>query len=245
MGRVFYTELPAHLKLTLLALADHANDDGEGVRVGQERLAKKVGASVRGVRRHVIELRELGYLEKLERRGSHGVDRHRIAVEKLPTDEQIRLFRPDTRGRPANLADRPSEAPSTGHPASLDRTPVSAKPSVEPSVEPLGGRTKTPRRNDPIWDGFVAWLAREPETETERGAWNKAAKQLRDIGVESSDDVVRRGLLYGRRYPEAARTPNALVAHWSEFGIGNSMVPAARSRRVSELTDEELEAMRA
>jgi hypothetical protein len=57
-------------------------------------------------------------------------------------------------------------------------------------------------------------------------------KQLRDIGVDNTADIIRRGRLYQQRYPGAAGTPNALVAHWSEFG------PAAPiSRRRDPRTD--------
>jgi hypothetical protein len=186
-------------------------------------LAETARCSTATVRRALDELAALGAIEIKERIDGRGRDSNGYLVKvnrPLLIGEQAGLFTDE-------------QAP---------RSPVSTPKEQEKDLEvekPLAAR----RKQDPVWDGFVAWLAREPETETERGAWNKAAKQLRDIGVDSADDVVRRGLLYGRRYPEAARTPNALVAHWSEFSSGNPMMPS-RSRRMSEFTTDELEAMR-
>jgi len=127
MGRVFYTDLSLPLKMTLLALADVADDDGTRVMLGQARIARKVGCSDRTVRRHIGTLRNMGYLEKEKRVGAHGQDRQRIVVDALPTHEQIALMFPrPVRGvRPDNLADRPSPVGSTGHPEPLDRSPVS------------------------------------------------------------------------------------------------------------------------
>jgi DNA-binding transcriptional ArsR family regulator len=140
MGRVFYLDLPAHLKLTLLALGDHAEDDGSGIFVGQARLARKTGASERAVRGHIAELREMGLIEKMGRAGSRGTDKHRIAVERLPTSEQIALMFPPRPAISADrqpVADRKPSASSTGNPASRrPATAVAAEPSVEPSVEP-------------------------------------------------------------------------------------------------------------
>lgn len=134
MGRVFYTELPLHLKMTLLALADVAEDDGTRVMLGQQRLARKVGASDRAVRRHLGDLRDLGFVTKTGRVGARGQDVHRIVVEALPTHEQIAMMfprsRPDTDDRPDDMSARTPEVGSTGHAASVDRTPVSADSSV-------------------------------------------------------------------------------------------------------------------
>lgn len=137
MGRVFYTELTLALKMTLLALADVADDDGTGITLGQARIARKVGCSERTVRRHLDDLRKYGYVQKIGRVGARGQDRHSIVVEALPTHEQIAMMfpRPATDARPANLADRPPTATSTGHLASVDRTPMSADSSVDSSVD--------------------------------------------------------------------------------------------------------------
>lgn len=138
MGRVFYTDLPANLKLTLLALADVADDDGSRVFLGQKRIARKVGCSERSIRTHLGELRKLGYLTKLTRDGSHGQDRHGIVVDKLPSHEQIALMFP----RAAKVADRQPAATrqdsdvSTGSTASVERQVVADDSSAtHPSTQ--------------------------------------------------------------------------------------------------------------
>jgi hypothetical protein len=148
MGRVFYTDLSAHLRFTLLALADHADDEGANVYPGQDRLARKVGASVRSVRDHLHELERLGYLAVVRRHGPHGTTVYRIAVAKLPTEPTLdrqptagpeRLDRQPVAGVDRQpTADRqklPTGSPaspatvSTGSPASVDRQPTADNPS--------------------------------------------------------------------------------------------------------------------
>lgn len=101
MGRAFYAPLDMGRKLTLLALADHADDDGRNVFVGQIRLAQKVGCSERTIRRIVLALVHDGYLIPDVRVGSHGTNRYALVVERLPLVDRT------SAGRPAKLADRP------------------------------------------------------------------------------------------------------------------------------------------
>jgi hypothetical protein len=82
-----------------------------------------------------------------------------------------------------------------------------------------------PRKRDAIWEGFAEWLGRQPDTRSERGAWNSAAKELRDIGVTDPADIVNRGRAYERSYPTITWTPNGLVKHWSELN-GTAARPA-------------------
>jgi hypothetical protein len=90
--------------------------------------------------------------------------------------------------------------------------PGPARPGPAPDSNFLAG----PRKRDPIWDGFAEWLNRRPETRSERGAWNKAAKELREIGADPSE-IVGRGRRYQTVYPGIVPTPNGLVKHWSEL----------------------------
>lgn len=93
MGRAFYTLLPVAQKFLLVALCDHANDEGGGVFVGQKRLAIKVGTTDRTVRANLATLRDLGYIERTHRGsgdGRRGVpDHYRIVTEMLPDDAYI------------------------------------------------------------------------------------------------------------------------------------------------------------
>lgn len=62
-GRVWEAEIPPNLKLVLLAIVDHADDEGRNSYPSQETLAQKTGYSVRQVKRIIAELRSLGLLD--------------------------------------------------------------------------------------------------------------------------------------------------------------------------------------
>lgn len=66
MGKAFYFELPPRQKLLLLAIADHANDDGFGSHPSQIRLAQKVGCTRRHIHNLLKELEGMGLVEVLE-----------------------------------------------------------------------------------------------------------------------------------------------------------------------------------
>ena len=66
MALVWQAKLPSHLKLALLAIADHANDDGWAYP-GQTRLADKCGVKPRALRDSLAQLVDRGYLEVWQR----------------------------------------------------------------------------------------------------------------------------------------------------------------------------------
>jgi len=72
------------------------------------------------------------------------------------------------------------------------------------------------RQRDDLWDAFVETLGWSPQTKAERGKWNTALKQLRELGA-TDDDIRRRVREYRQRgWPEC--NPMAVVAHWGELG---------------------------
>ncbi len=71
MALVWLTDLPPAHKLVLLAYADHADDDGDGIYPGEARLAAKSSYSVSSVRRITRELLDTGLLIQV-RRGWRG-----------------------------------------------------------------------------------------------------------------------------------------------------------------------------
>jgi hypothetical protein len=70
---------------------------------------------------------------------------------------------------------------------------------------------------DPIWDALVAAFGYTPITRSERGKWNRAAKDLRDANVDPAD-IPKRVAEYRRRWPGINCNPLALAAHWGELG---------------------------
>jgi len=140
-----------------------------------------------------------------------------------PPKQEVEEKRRQARERQQAWRDRQRNAVTnavTGraHNAVTNATPSRPVPDVTEVTSSAG-----PRKRDPIWDGFADWLGHEPATKTERGRWNAAAKQLRDIGVDEADDVVSRGRRYQAAYPGIVPTVTGLVAHWSEL---NGSAPA-------------------
>lgn len=69
MGMVWELDLPKRLKFLLLALADHADHEGENARPGVPLLAWKTGDSERTVHRGLRALEELKLIEVAEEGG--------------------------------------------------------------------------------------------------------------------------------------------------------------------------------
>lgn len=86
MGHAFYEKLPALPKLLLLAIADHANDDGHGAYPSQSRLAEKVGCSTRHINTLTSTLVSLGLLEITQQGGGRGHTTRYL----LPWAEEVR-----------------------------------------------------------------------------------------------------------------------------------------------------------
>ena len=72
MGQVFDLDIAGDLKLVLLALADHAADDGSRVYPSVDRLAGKCSMSESSIHRRLGELRDLGVLEVVAKGGGRG-----------------------------------------------------------------------------------------------------------------------------------------------------------------------------
>ena len=221
MGRVFYTDLPTHLRFCLLALADHANDDGASIFVGQERLARKLGVSDRSVRSQLAELRELGYIERTQaakgpgRGKSKGTpDHYRILIEKLPgTDEIALMERPETSSA---LSDG-----KTGSAAPKDRKPTSETPEAhfpltirEPPEEPSALAAVAARPRNIIWDA-LAEIYGQP-TDTARTARGVAVKTLQAVGAEPDDLIEMFERFAGTECSWAVVTPTAMAKYFGQ-----------------------------
>lgn len=73
MGRAMYVPLDMASRLTLVALADHANDDGTEARPGLRRLTVKTGLSRRAVQDCLAHLEGHGLIRASGyRKGGHG-----------------------------------------------------------------------------------------------------------------------------------------------------------------------------
>ena len=97
VSRALAADLPGPQKLTLVALASHAGDDGTRCWPGKALLAAEVGRDVRTVQRHLQHLIFWGFISLISdtRRGRGRRDEYLIHVEK--GDASVSL--PQNKGR--------------------------------------------------------------------------------------------------------------------------------------------------
>ena len=192
-------------KLVLLALADHANSDGE-CWPSMKRIAERSDISARHVSRAINELIDLGLVEKANRRRHGGQYRgwdYRLNVQRTPASGGPP--RPVTSGH--------------GRPSPAD-TGVRSEPSENRKEEPLAATPpKVERRTkDNLFETVAqaCGINLTGMTRSARGQLNKACKELREIDA-TEEQVRAKAKAYRTQYPNATLTPTALVKHWSSF----------------------------
>ena len=197
-------------KLVLLALADHANADGE-CWPSMKRIAERSDISPRHVSRAINELIDLGLVEKAGRRRHGGQFRgwdYRVLVQRTSAS--------DGHGRPVTSGH--------GRPSPAD-TGVRSEPSENRQEEPLApaAQEKPAKKKDELFEAIASACGIDIRqlTGSSRGQLNKATKELRDIGAEPGD-VEAKAKAYRKLYENAALTPSALVKHWPSLTIAKS-----------------------
>lgn len=140
MSRVWELDLGYAQRLVLLALADHAHDDGGGVRPAVGLVAWKTGYSVRSVKRIMGALREAGLLETVRRGGGDFASLYRLRLDRGKAKQPYRMLESDAEG--AKLAPVPNAAPemheSGKTSAAFDTLIISPRTiNQEPSVKTL------------------------------------------------------------------------------------------------------------
>jgi predicted transcriptional regulator len=198
-------------KLVLLALADHANSDGE-CWPSMKRIAERSDISPRHVSRAISELIDLGLVEKANRRRHGGEYRgwdYRILVQRTPASSGPP--RPVTSGRP-----RPSPADAG----------VRSEPPENRKEEPLADKPpeSVRRKTDNLFDAVAKACLWDTAslTKSARGQLNKSVKELRDIGA-TEEQVGGKAAAYRRQYPNITLTPTALIKHWAGLATAGSV----------------------
>ena len=194
----------ATAKLVLMALADHANSDGE-CWPSMKRVAKLTGISSRQVSTHIVTLESLGYVTKGNRRRHEGQLRGWEYRVNLHGEATSGSTLPVASGSPAHL------------PAEVG---FRSEPSENRKEEPLADKPpeSVTRKKDNLFETVaeVCGIGLTTLTRTARGQLNKAAKELREI--DATDEQVRhKAKAYKAQYPNATLTPTALIKHWSSF----------------------------
>ena len=189
-------------KLVLMALADHANADGE-CWPSMKKIAERSQISARQVSTHITSLMELGLVEKAGRRRYGGQYRgwdYRLNIQRKCATSGSTV--PVTSGSPASS------------PAEVG---FRSEPSENRQEEPLApaAQEKPAKKKDELFESIAEACSIDIRqlTGSSRGQLNKAAKELRDIGAKPGD-VHAKAKAYRKQYENAALTPSALVKHW-------------------------------
>jgi len=157
VGRILWADLPAHLKLTAVIIADAANDEGYAYP-GQHRIATQLGQSDRQVRSNIRELQERGLLSVVHRgkkgsnqSGGRTSNGYQINLDTLPHPPYRQSGLPVSEeitecsglignALPVNMGDIGSQLPVsgevTGSPAHTYRKSCAGLPEVATSYEP-------------------------------------------------------------------------------------------------------------
>ena len=187
-------------KLVLMALADHANADGE-CWPSMKRIAALTGISPRQVSTHITQLCDLGYVEKADRRRRDGQYRGWDYVVRFQ-----RKFATSGSTLPVTSGSQASSPAEVG---------FRSEPSENRQGEPLAAAPRD-RQPDPLWDAMLAacGINGKTITKTGRGQVNAALKELREIGATPAD-IDAKAKVYRKTWPDASLTPSALVKHWA------------------------------
>lgn len=141
---------------------------------------------------------------------------------------------PDPDAPPDGVSDGVSDTASDGasdtprNPEACNLPPASGSLQPDSADASSGASPGSARKRDEIWDTLleVCGLAGQEPTKSARGAWNRAAAELR--GVKATPDEIRaRAAAFRRRWPDVSLTPNALARRWAE-SIADNPPPSAR-----------------
>lgn len=195
--------------------------------IDSTRLATEVDEGRDAIRKAMNELEAAGYLTRHRSQGPRGRWIHEVVIHEIP----VRKTAGGTDDGKPGVGDPGVGRPGAGKPGVKDlNTQLEEKPlaataaseSVETDEQEQKPAAKeeprAPRARDPLWDAFVAERLPEPQTKSERGRWNAAIKQLRDIEA-TPGDVRTRCREYKRRWQGIEITPTAIAANWTTLGI--------------------------
>lgn len=100
--------------------------------------------------------------------------------------------------------------------------------TMAPPVAARNGRSRAP---DPVWDELLAACGVDGQnlTKTARGAYNRAASELRALDPPPGE-ITRRANAYRLRWPEASLTPTALARRWPECDPASALEHVAPPR---------------
>ena len=256
MSMVFENQiLSSTQKLVMLALADHANDEGKSVYPSQSTVSRKTGLARGTVNRHIQELINDGYLwSKGYKSERSNVLELEIVVKRLA--EGIGVTESDTpdmgvknEGCNSKLQQvSPTVTTSVTHGDTNHQLTIN-KPSLkdinpldnEPTYIKVGDEFKKSKINS--HSKMVGMLAKVTKMDfnisMNAGRLNRASKQLRDVGY-SIKDIERYGVLWKEdwRYKQDKKPP-LLSILLTEIGQMKFPKDSAEDRKKKALVEIE------
>lgn len=213
---------------------------------GLEAISTEAKASVRTVQRRLQTLEEIGAISRHRTQSSnvytlHFAGGHPDHLEPPnPTWSQMpsRLATPDhpDTSPVANEQEPRTRTKNNNHFASQNAGKENLK-SLEKhdshESEREDGPPKTTLSHENLFQALVIALGYSPSTASERGAWNRAVKEIRALNP-TRDEVTAKVKNYRSRWPGIDCTPNALAKHWRLLGqpVPNSNPLAPESGKV-------------
>lgn len=241
-----YSQHSGSALLCLLAIADHANDDGVAYP-GSARLASRVRVNRRHVFKLLDRLMESGELIAFNRAADEGgFTSNAYAVVSGCSENEIRRrtskMKQDVRGI---ITWGGSVLENTTPTVPEDTTLVSQgthEPPVEPPVEPTtsegsGEVPKSPRPRDPLFDVIAEYSFGVKDTTLLNGSGGRVGKVLKE--VRKVDPGVNSGRLlafyewYRAEYPEVSYPQDAakFAVHYAAF-LSNPLKHARKAASV-------------
>jgi hypothetical protein len=232
-------------------IGDARWNEGGKVIISQEVLGKATSLTPRAVRSGMTLLVELGLIQRLHRGGGREGDAgvYRVVSEyenRLPdSGSQAVENRKSASGSGAKRMAASGSEPETCEVRTGRKAHENRKVSTgeaEAGFLPLGNKEdqgkqekeKKPREPDPIWDTWVELFALKPVTRAELA---RVGGNVRDLKLKQAtpDEIRQRFARYGREWPNAALTPEALVKHWDYFAQDHAKAGGnGRFRRACE-----------
>lgn len=194
MAQVFSAEgLTSTQKLVLLALADHANDEGLSIYPGIERLCQKTALGDRAVRKSIKELEQARIVSIV------GRSRYKTNEYAIDTVELTALIPPAPRAGQDKVA--APDADGNRHHVPIRPAPRADKSSIQPSVKSSGAKTDAPssRAERVAFDALFSELTGIPipnpsskkERQAESTRWYQPVRQMVALSNGASAEILR------------------------------------------------------
>lgn len=225
--------LSLQARLTFLLLLPEADDEGRMVG-SAKRLVGALYPSDEKIGAAQLE-RWLAELEREEMVVRYVVDGAKyLAITNFAKHQNPQHPKPSTYPDPPPAGSRHENVENaSGQPPDTVTKPSSL--SVEGVERELRGRgsiapaaadaAKPPRPRDVLWDAMLdACGIHEQPTESARGAYNRARKDLAAVGA-TPEETHRRAAIHRLKWPDISITPSSLARHWAECSMPPTHTP--------------------